>query len=281
MRELDVSMIAEAVSQACHDMAVMCAPDILARLKKGMEQEEDPRSVTALEMLVENARIAQEENIPLCQDTGLVTVYAHIGQEVHLVGGNLREAINRAVGESYTENYLRASVVDDPVFDRINTKNNTPCVLYCDITEGEEVRIELTAKGFGSENMSRIGMLKPAEGVEGVKHFVLETIRLAGPNACPPMIVGVGLGGTFDYSAFLSKHALLRPLDQGNADPRYRALEEELEQKANELMIGPMGLHGHTTVLKVQIETAPTHIAGMPCAVNICCHACRHREVIL
>ena len=172
-------------------------------------------------------------------------------------------------------------MVNDPLFDRFNTKDNTPAVIYCDITEGNKVVIELTAKGFGSENMSRIKMLKPAEGIEGVKEFVIDTIREAGPNACPPMIVGVGIGGTFDYSAYLSKRALLRGMNDGHPDERFRKLEEELLEAANELMIGPMGLHGATTALSVKIEYAPTHIAGLPCAVNICCHACRHKEVTL
>ena len=234
-----------------------------------------------MEMLVENAELAAGENIPICQDTGLVTVYATLGQEVHLIGGSLNEAIQQGVREGYTENFLRASVVKDPLFDRSNTKDNTPAVIYTEIADGEEVKIELTAKGFGSENMSRIAMLKPAEGLDGVKKFVIDTIRLAGPNACPPMIVGVGIGGTFDYSAVLSKRALLRPMKEYNPDERYRALEEELEKQADQLKIGAMGLHGNTTVLKVSILSAPTHIAGLPCAVNICCHACRHREIVL
>ena len=281
MREMNVSRIEAAVKQACREMAVYCSEDILKRLKQARDVEKDERSITAVEMLVENARIAEAEQIPLCQDTGMVTAYVHIGQEVHLIGGSLREAVMRGVSEGYTENYLRASVVRDPVFDRTNTRDNTPAVLYCDITEGEEVRIELTAKGFGSENMSRIAMLKPAEGLEGVRQFILETIHRAGPNACPPMIVGVGIGGTFDQSAVMAKHALLRNLDEENPDENYRALEKELEEKANEMGIGPMGLGGRTTVLRILIEHAPTHIAGLPCAVNICCHACRHREVIL
>ncbi len=281
MREIHAERIRQAVKDACADMAVHCSADILEKLRERKEAEPGERSKLAMEMLVENAEIAARESIPLCQDTGLVTVYAHIGQEVHFTGGSLRKAIQQGVAEGYTENFLRASVVKDPLFDRSKTKDNTPALVYCDITEGEEVRIEITAKGFGSENMSRLKMLKPAEGLEGVKDFVIETIRLAGPNACPPMIVGVGIGGTFDYSAFLAKRALLRPLSEGNEDPKYRALEEELEEKANALRIGPMGLHGLTTVLKISILSAPTHIAGLPCAVNICCHACRHREIVL
>ena len=281
MREMDVQLVYQAVKDACAEMAVHCSTDILTKLRERKEAEPGERSRIAMEMLLENAEIAARESIPICQDTGMVTVYVHAGQEVHFTGGSLQKAIRQGVAESYTENYLRASVVKDPLFDRSNTKDNTPALVYCDITEGDAVKIEITAKGFGSENMSRLAMLKPAEGLEGVKKFVIETIRLAGPNACPPMIVGVGVGGTFDYSAYLAKRALLRPLSEEHPDPQYRALEEELEEKANALMIGPMGLHGCTTVLKISILSAPTHIAGLPCAVNICCHACRHREMVL
>ena len=281
MREVDVSRIKESVKQACGEMAVYCSSDILEKLKERRDAETGRRSKIAMEMLVENAELAAGENIPICQDTGLVTVYVTLGQEVHLAGGSLKEAIQQGVREGYTENFLRASVVKDPLFDRSNTKDNTPAVIYTEIADGEEVKIELTAKGFGSENMSRIAMLKPAEGLDGVKKFVIDTIRLAGPNACPPMIVGVGIGGTFDYSAVLSKKALLRPMKEYNPDPQYRALEEELEREADQLKIGAMGLHGNTTVLKISILAAPTHIAGLPCAVNICCHACRHREIVL
>ncbi len=267
--------------EACGEMAFVYDPAILQALRAGQERETGLRSEQAIDMLIENAKIAETEHIPICQDTGLVTVYIHAGQEVHFTGGSLKEAVQDGVAEAYTAEKLRASVVDDPLFERINTKTNTPAVIYCDITEGDRVMIELTAKGFGSENMSRIRMLKPAEGIDGVRTFVLETIRDAGPNACPPMIVGVGIGGTFDYSAVLSKRALLRGVGNPNEDPRYQALEAELEERANELMIGPMGLHGKTTVLAVNIEYAPTHIAGLPCAVNICCHACRHKEITL
>ncbi len=281
IREVNISDITAAVKAACQEIAFDYSPDILKKLHEAKDAEPGIRSQAAMEMLEENAKIASEERIPICQDTGLVTVWIHAGQDVHFAGGSVKEAVQEGVRQAYTESHLRASVVSDPLFERINTKDNTPAVVYFDIKEGDRVRIELTAKGFGSENMSRIKMLKPAEGLEGVKDFVLETIRLAGPNACPPMIVGVGIGGTFDYSAYLSKRALLRKLDDGNSDERYRKLEDELLEAANRLMIGPMGLHGVTTALSVKIETAPTHIAGLPCAVNICCHACRHKEVVL
>lgn len=281
MRNVDVSEIKQAVRDACSEMAFVYCSDIKEALHEGKQQETGGRSRTAMEWLLENAKLAEEERIPICQDTGMVTVWIHAGQEVHFIGGSLKDAVQEGVREAYTENYLRASVVNDPLFERINTKDNTPAVIYCDITEGEAVKIELTAKGFGSENMSRTAMLKPAQGIDGVREFVLETIRLAGPNACPPMIVGVGIGGTFDSCAVLSKRALLRGIHESNPDPRYAKLEEILCDEANSLNIGPMGLHGKTTVLSVKIEQMPTHIAGLPCAVNICCHACRHREVTL
>ena len=281
MREINVKEAEERIYRACAKIAHIYAPDIRRALDRGYAQEEDERSVTAMKMLLENAEIAEKRQIPICQDTGLVTVYIHAGQEVHFVGGSLKEAVQNGVRRAYKDYYLRASVVDDPLFERVNTKDNTPAVIYCDITEGDQVEIEVTAKGFGSENMSAVAMLKPAQGIEGVKEFVLDTIRKAGPNACPPMIVGVGIGGTFDYSAVMAKRALLRSIEERSRDARYAALEEELIERANQLKIGPMGLHGKTTVLGIQIESAPTHIAGLPVAVNICCHACRHERMVL
>ena len=281
VREVDTEKVREAVAAACEEMAYHYSPDILAKLHQAKEEEVGQRSRQAMEMLVENAEIAASEHIPICQDTGLVTVYVHAGQDVRFINGSLKEAIQQGVAKGYTESFLRASVVADPLFERRNTGNNTPAVIYCDIEEGDHVRIELTAKGFGSENMSRIKMLKPAEGIEGAREFVLETIRLAGPNACPPMVVGVGIGGTFDYSAFLAKRALLKGTGESHPDARYQDLERQWLKDANRLKIGPMGLHGKTTVLSLHIETAPTHIAGLPCAVNICCHACRHKEITL
>lgn len=280
MKTISVEAIYEAVKEACGKIAVIYPKDILESLKANREKE-NGSSRDAMDMLIENAKIAREENIPICQDTGMAIVYLSIGQDVHLTGGSLQEAVQRGVRDGYTDNYLRASVVNDPVFDRINTKDNTPAIVYTSIVEGDEVVVEVMAKGFGSENVSAIKMLKPAEGVEGIRQFVLDTIRNAGPNACPPMIVGVGIGGTFDYCAYLSKRALFHALDERNKDPRYAKLEEELIEEANRLRIGPMGLHGKTTVLNVAIETCPTHIAGMPCAVNICCHACRHERVVV
>ena len=281
MREINVREIEQKICEACGRIAYVYAPDIREALRQGYAREEEERSRTAMKMLSDNADIAAKGQIPICQDTGLVTVWIHAGQDVHFTEGSLKEAVQNGVRRAYRDFYLRASAVDDPLFDRKNTKDNTPAVLYCDIEEGEAVVIEVTAKGFGSENMSRIAMLKPAEGLNGVRQFILETIRLAGPNACPPMVVGVGIGSTFDGCAYMAKRALLRSLDERHPDPRYAALEEELISAANELKIGPMGLHGKTTVLGVQIETAPTHIAGLPVAVNICCHACRHERIVL
>jgi len=281
MREIDVSVIEERIREACGQIAVHADETIVDALKKGAAAEESGRAKAAIGMLLENARVAAEKNIPLCQDTGMAVVWIHAGQEVHLTGGSLQEAVQRGISRGYREHYLRASVVADPLFDRRNTGDNTPGVVYCDIVPGDQVSIELMAKGFGSENMSRIAMLKPADGLDGVRSFVLETVHLAGSNACPPMIVGVGIGGTFDYAAVLAKRALLRPLQEENADPRYAGLERDLEASIQELNIGPLGLHGKTGALRVLIETCPTHIAGLPCAVNICCHACRHARMVI
>ena len=280
IREVNTALIQDAVEAICSRIAFDYSPDIRTAITDGREAETEFRSKEAMKMLEENAEIASRERIPICQDTGLVTVWVHAGVDVHF-NGDVRAAVNEGVRQAYSRCHLRASVVKDPLYERVNTKDNTPAVVYFDLNPGDRVKIELTAKGFGSENMSRIGMCKPAEGEEGVIRFVLETIKLAGPNACPPMIVGVGLGGTFDYSAYLAKRALLARVDERNADPRYAKLEETLIRKANELKIGPMGLHGETTVLGIRVLAAPTHIAGMPCAVNICCHACRHGEAEL
>ncbi|NCB33102.1 MAG: fumarate hydratase [Erysipelotrichia bacterium] len=281
MREINVNRVTESLCEACGFIACNCSPDIYEALKHGAEQETSEQSRMAMDMLLKNAEIAHEERIPICQDTGLAIIWLTVGQDVHFINGDINEAIQLGIRKGYTGHFLRASAVDDPLFNRINTKDNTPAVIYTSIVPGDQVKIELMAKGFGSENMSRVKMLKPAEGMDGVKQFVLETIKMAGPNACPPMIVGVGIGGTFDSCAVMSKHSLLRPLSQNNENSEYASMERELCEQANLLKIGPMGLHGKTTVLKIQIEQSPTHIAGLPCAVNICCHACRHAEVIL
>lgn len=234
-----------------------------------------------MDMLLKNADIAKNEHIPICQDTGMVSVYLTIGQDIHFFNGNLKKAINEGVRIGYENNYLRKSIVDDPLFERKNTTDNTPALIYMDIVEGEDLVVEVSAKGFGSENMSKIKMCKPSDGYEGVKDFIVDTIISAGPNACPPMIVGVGIGGSFDYAPFLAKRALLRPLDESNSDVRYKNLEDEILTIVNKSNIGPLGLKGKTTALKIQIEQAPTHIAGLPVAVSICCHASRHVRRLL
>lgn len=281
MREVNVNQITEEIERMAGKIACFYHPDIKEAITRNKETEINERSKTALEMLEENAKIAERENIPLCQDTGLMIVWVHVGQEVHFVGGDINEAIHEGVRRGYTNNYLRASSVDDPLFERKNTKDNTPAIIYYDFTSGDSVKIEVMAKGFGSENKSALKMLTPADGVNGVKKFVLETIKNAGPNACPPFIVGVGVGGTFELAAKMSKEALLRPISKSNEDERYKQLEDELLLEANKLHVGPMGFGGATTALKVQVNYAPTHIAGLPVAVNICCHVCRHDEVVL
>lgn len=279
MREIEAAQLVPLISDACGHMAVYYQPDVYQSLKDARSQETGI-SAQVMDILLENADVAVREHLPICQDTGLVTAYVTLGQDIH-ISGSLVENIQKGVSQGYTKNHLRASAVDDPLFARHNTGDNTPAIIYTNVVEGDTFQIDLMAKGFGSENMSALKMLKPAEGLDGVKQFVLDTIKAAGPNACPPMVVGVGIGGTFDYSAYLAKKALLRPLSQSNPDPQYADLEKQLLREANKLNIGPMGLHGHTTVLKVQAEYYPTHIAGLPCAVNICCHACRHERIVL
>lgn len=279
MREIEAAQLVPLISDACGHMAVYYQPDVYQSLKDARSQETGI-SAQVMDILLENADVAVREHLPICQDTGLVTAYVTLGQDIH-INGSLVENIQKGVSQGYTKNHLRASAVDDPLFARHNTGDNTPAIIYTNVVEGDAFQIDLMAKGFGSENMSALKMLKPAEGLDGVKQFVLDTIKAAGPNACPPMVVGVGIGGTFDYSAYLAKKALLRPLSQSNPDPHYADLEQRLLREANKLNIGPMGLHGHTTVLKVQTEYYPTHIAGLPCAVNICCHACRHERIVL
>ena len=242
--------------------------------------EDGDIAVGVLDNIIENYHIADRECVPICQDTGMACVFLEIGQDVHLTGGDLREAVDEGVRRGYTNGYLRKSVVRDPV-RRGNTGDNTPAVLYTEIVPGEQVKITLAPKGFGSENMSRIQMLKPADGVEGFKKFVLDTVKLAGSNPCPPIVLGIGVGGSFDKVAYLAKKALLRPLDVPNPDPYYADLEKELLTAINELGIGPQGFGGRTTAIGLNIETMPTHIAGMPCAININCHVTRHKTEVL
>lgn len=280
MREIDVARVKDAICRMVKQINVEYPSDIQASMQAALAKERHPIARSTLSLLLENAAIAKTEQLPICQDTGMAIIFLRIGQEVHFVNGGLRDAIDEGVAIGYEQGYLRKSVVDDPLFARINTKTNAPAIVYTDIIAGDQVEILVGAKGFGSENMSSITMLKPAQGVQGVKDAVLSAIKQAGPNACPPMVVGVGIGGTFDYAAMLAKKATLRNAAH-NSDERYAQLEEELLQEANALGIGPQGMGGDTTVFRINIEHYPTHIAGLPCAVNISCHVTRHAKEVL
>ncbi len=277
MRKVDVSEITKTVKKLCIDANYYLNDDIRKRFKESKEQESFPVAKDIIEILEENADIAKNEQMPMCQDTGMTLVFLEMGQEVQIAGGVLEDAINEGIRQGYIEGYLRKSVVGDPL-KRINTKDNTPGVIYYDIVPGDDIKITVAPKGFGSENMSQLKMLKPADGIEGVKDFVLQVVKEAGPNACPPLVIGVGIGGTFDRAALLAKKALVRSTDVRNAKPFYADLEKELLEKINKIGIGPQGFGGRTTALAVNIETYPTHIAGLPVAVNINCHATRHAE---
>ncbi len=268
--------ITQAVKEMCIEANLHLPGDVLQCMKCASETETWDGAKVILDQLNENYEIAARERIPICQDTGIVCAFVDIGQEVY-IDGNLHDAINEGVRQGYTEGRLRKSVVKDPL-NRVNTRDNTPAMIYTEIVPGDTFKITIAPKGFGSENMSQLKMLRPSDGVDGVIDFVLKTVREAGPNACPPIVVGVGLGGTFDKSAYLSKKALMRPLDQNNPDPFYADLEKELLERVNELGIGPQGFGGKNTALKVAIESMPTHIAGLPCAVGINCHVTRHIE---
>lgn len=280
MRELDVSKIRDAVASMVQEINHCLTPDVIRAINGAISRERDDRAAYILGKIEENIKIAGEEHIPLCQDTGLACVFLEVGQEVALTGGYLYDAVNEGVRSGYTEGYLRKSVVADPL-RRVNTGDNTPARIHVDIVPGDRVKVIVAPKGFGSENMSRIKMFPPSAGEEGVKEFILETVRLAGGNPCPPIVLGVGIGGTFDSVALLAKKALLLPVDHKNEDPFYAAMEEELLDKINALGIGPQGFGGDTTALGINILTAPTHIAGLPVAVNVNCHVARHKEVIL
>ena len=280
MRIISAQEITDTVARLCIEANTRLPQDVQAALDKARQEEPWPLAKSTLDLLWSNLSAAKEENLPICQDTGMAVIFMKIGQDVHFIGGSLREAVDRGVARGYEEGFLRKSVVSDPLFARVNTKNNAPAILYTELIEGDGVEIVVGAKGFGSENMSTITMLKPAQGIEGVKACVLSAIQKAGPNACPPMVVGVGIGGTFDYAAVLAKKAVLREAIH-HPDPRYAALEEELTQEANALGIGPQGMGGKTTVFRINIEQCPTHIAGLPCAVNISCHVTRHAKEVL
>ena len=280
MRTIAVDQIRDAICRMVQRINIEYPDDIRRCMETALQKEQHPTARSTLQFLIRNAAIAREERLPICQDTGMAVIFLRVGQDVHFTGGSLRDAIDQGVAMGYEQGYLRKSVVDDPLCERINTRTNTPAIVYTEICEGEQVEILVGAKGFGSENMSTITMLKPAQGIQGVKDAVLSAIRQAGPNACPPMVVGVGIGGTFDYAAMLAKKATLREALHSK-DPRYAALEEELLQEANALGIGPQGLGGDTSVFRINIEHYPTHIAGLPCAVNISCHVTRHAKEVL
>ena len=275
IREIQVEEVLENIKEMCIEANYHLSPDMEAALKKAEEEEGAPLGRQILGQLRENLKIAGLDLIPICQDTGMAVVFLDIGQDVHFTGGNLEDAVNEGVRRGYEEGFLRKSVVADPLV-RTNTKDNTPAVVHTRIVSGDRVKITVAPKGFGSENMSRVFMLKPAEGEEGVKEAVLTAVRDAGPNACPPVVVGVGIGGTFEKCAIMAKEALLRPVGSHSDIPYVKAMEEELLEKINRLGIGPGGLGGTTTALAVNINTYPTHIAGLPVAVNICCHVNRH-----
>jgi len=280
MRTIHVDSITEAVEKLCMDSNYYLNDDIINGLEKGLEKEESDNGKEILSKIIENAQIAREKAVAICQDTGMAVVFMDIGQDVHITGGNLTDAINEGVRRGYEKGYLRKSVVNDPI-ERINTKDNTPAVIHYNIVDGDKIKITVAPKGFGSENMSALKMLTPSQGIEGVKNFIIETVEKAGPNPCPPIVVGVGIGGTMEKAAFLAKKALLRPIDKRNDIPYLKELEEEMLERINRLGIGPSGLGGRITALGVNIEVFPTHIAGLPVAVNINCHATRHKEVTL
>lgn len=275
MREIAVEDITKEIAGMCIQANHYLSDDMDKVLKNATKEEDSPLGKKILEQLQENLTIADQDMIPICQDTGMAVVFIEIGQDVHFVGGSLEDAINEGVRQGYTDGYLRKSVVGDPI-ERINTKDNTPAVIHYSIVTGDKVKITFAPKGFGSENMSRVFMLKPADGIEGVKNAILTAVKDAGPNACPPMVVGVGIGGTFEKSALMAKQALTRNLNQKPEIPWVADLEKEMLEKINGLGIGPGGLGGSTTALAVNINTYATHIAGLPVAVNICCHVNRH-----
>lgn len=279
MREINASRITEVVKKLCIDANCHLPQDMKNCICANHAQEQWPQAKEILERIIENYQIADEKNQPICQDTGVACVFLKVGQDVHIVG-DVNEAIHEGVRQGYAEGYLRKSVVRDPL-DRVNTGDNTPAMIYYELVSGDQIEITVAPKGFGSENMSAIKMLRPSDGLQGVKDFVLKTVEDAGPNPCPPIVVGVGIGGTFDKAAYLAKRALMRSVDEHNPDPFYADLEEQLLREINALGIGPQGFGGKTTALAVNIEKFPTHIAGLPVAVNINCHVTRHKTEVL
>lgn len=280
MKTINVDQVVDVVEKLCIDANYYLNGDIFDALKAGLQAEESDIGRNVLERLIENAGIAASDKMAICQDTGMAVVFVDVGQEVHVSGGSLTEAINEGVRRGYNNGYLRKSVVKDPI-ERTNTGDNTPAIIHYNIVEGDCLKITLAPKGFGSENMSALKMLKPSDGLEGVKRFILETVDKAGPNPCPPMVIGVGIGGTMEKAAILAKKALMRPINESSGIQYVKDLEKELLAKINALGIGPAGLGGRITALGINIEVYPTHIAGLPVAVNINCHATRHAEAVL
>lgn len=280
IRKIKAEIITDTVEKLFKDLNYNIGNDISEALCNAQKNEASPVGKAVISQLLENNKIASEEEIPICQDTGMAVLFVEYGERV-VIDGNFRQAVEEGVRRAYIGGYLRKSVVTDPVFDRVNTKDNTPAIIYTDIVEGDKIKILAGCKGFGSENMSQIKMLTPSAGIEGVKQFILDAVKYAGPNPCPPIVVGIGIGGTFEKAAQLSKKATLRPINTKNQDLRYAQLEDELLEEINKMGFGPAGLGGNTTAIGVNIETYPTHIAGMPVAVNICCHAARHKEAVI
>lgn len=280
MKTINVNEIIKTVKELSIEANYYLPNDVKEAIEEAEKNEKWPIANNILNKILENSQIAAAEKMPICQDTGMACVFVDIGQDVHITGGSLEEAINEGVRQGYAEGFLRKSVVKDPIH-RVNTNDNTPALIYYNMVPGDKVKITVAPKGFGSENMSRIAMLKPSDGLEGVKNFVLETVRMAGPNPCPPIVIGVGIGGSFDKAAYLAKKALIRPVNENNTDEFYGNLEKELLEEVNKIGIGPQGFGGKTTALALNIETYPTHIAGLPVAVNINCHATRHKERVL
>lgn len=279
LREIDSRLIEEAVRDMCIDACINLDDSVLKSLEYNKSREENDVAINILDILIENAEIAKNKSIPLCQDTGMAVFFVKVGQDLHIKGKNISSAINEGVRKGYTEGYLRKSVVS-PI-DRINTGDNTPAIIHYDIVDGDCLEIEFAAKGFGSENMSKLKMLKPSDGIEGIKQFILDTVSEAGPNPCPPIVVGVGIGGTVDKCSVIAKKALFREIGKYNSENYIKNLEIEMLEKINSLGIGPQGLGGNTTALAVNIETFPTHIAGLPVVVNINCHSSRHKKIVL
>ena len=279
IRTIKAETITDTVERLFKDLNYNIGNDISEALCNAQKNEESPVGKAVIAQLLENNKIAAEK-IPICQDTGMAVLFVEYGERV-VIDGNFKEAVEEGVRRAYIGGYLRKSVVTDPVFDRVNTKDNTPAIIYTDIVEGDKIKILAGCKGFGSENMSQIKMLTPSAGIEGVKQFILDAVKYAGPNPCPPIVVGIGIGGTFEKAAQLAKKATLRPINTKNEDPRYAKLEDELIEEINKMGFGPAGLGGNTTAIGVNVETYPTHIAGMPVAVNICCHAARHKEAVI